>query len=344
MAKATKKQLRERWLTPEGKKVKKQIIDHIKEDNWERFLKGFPFVNEFKNMRDLRYIKFENVDLGGANFENVDLGGAKFENVNLGEAEFDDVNLGGAEFDDVSIWRTNFENVDLGGAKFVNSILSSVTFHTCKFENTKFVSSEIDRIYWSDSNIKRSCFKDLKPLVNIDCAKDTKDYYEFRETYLLLKNQFRQNGRYGDMSWAYLKEKESLRQYYKQNITYKEKNNIYIRIKNFFKFIWEYVLFLLFGYGEKPWHILGWSFLTIIIFSFIYKITNALGSNLKDIDTIITFWRSLYFSTITFTTVGFGDFYPLRDISRTLVMTEAAIGLFFYSLFIFTFGRKTAGR
>ena len=32
---ATEKQLKERWLTYEGKKVSQQIIKHIKEDNWE---------------------------------------------------------------------------------------------------------------------------------------------------------------------------------------------------------------------------------------------------------------------------------------------------------------------
>jgi len=35
--KATPKQLKERWLTSEGKEVRQQIIDHIREDNWERF-------------------------------------------------------------------------------------------------------------------------------------------------------------------------------------------------------------------------------------------------------------------------------------------------------------------
>ena len=146
------------------------------------------------------------------------------------------------------------------------------------------------------------------------------------------------------MSWAYLKEKESLRLHYKQNITNKKKFNFFGRTKNFFSFIWEYFLFFLFGYGEIPWHILGWSVLTIIIYGLIYKITNAIGSDLQDIDTTITFLRSLYFSTITFTTVGFGDLFPAKDVSRIFVMIEALIGLFSYSLFIFTFGKRIAGR
>ena len=31
----SEKQLRERWLTPEGEKIRKKIIDHIIDKNWE---------------------------------------------------------------------------------------------------------------------------------------------------------------------------------------------------------------------------------------------------------------------------------------------------------------------
>ena len=69
-----------------------------------------------------------------------------------------------------------------------------------------------------------------------------------------------------------------------------------------------------------------------------------LGTNIEIDNGVISYWHSFYFSTITFTTVGFGDFFPMENIPRILVMIEAALGLFFYSLFIFTFGRRIAGR
>ena len=73
MAKETEKQLKERWLTPEGKKVKKQIIDHIKEGNWEMFLVEFPFVEEVENKKDLRFIDLSSADLRGAYFLGANL-------------------------------------------------------------------------------------------------------------------------------------------------------------------------------------------------------------------------------------------------------------------------------
>ncbi len=65
MPKATDKQLKDRWLTPKGGKIRKQIIDHIGKKNWERFLKGFDYVDEIKYMKDLRFIDFKRTYLRG---------------------------------------------------------------------------------------------------------------------------------------------------------------------------------------------------------------------------------------------------------------------------------------
>lgn len=493
---STKKQLRERWLTPEGKKVRRQIIEHIKEPDWEKHLKGFDFIKEVSSGKDLRYIDLVEVDLSnsyldktdfsganlkkanfegsnlwetifykadlteanlsrtsfreadfknailekanlnktnlfedtleegfdkaylkgpdfvGADFKNVDferadLSEANLSNCNLGECYFEGVNLSGTDFQEtyfvksnlsgVNLKDSNFDGADFKGAtingdnfmarelvnaklrtgkykigfdytdtngqelhpsksfiiesdlngasfkrtSFVECTLNNIKFNNNLFDNVSFNSSVLINIEWGNSRIKKEYFLNLKPK---DLKKDYKDYISLSETYLSIKNQFNKNGRYIDMSWAYLKEKESLRLEYKQNIIYKEIFNFFGRTKNFFKFIWEYFLFILFGYGEKPWHILGWSIFTIIVFGIVYRIIPAIGSGLKDIETTINFWRSLYFSAITFTTVGFGDFHPINDLSRILVVIEAALGLFCYSLFIFTFGRRIAGR
>ena len=372
MAESTEKQLKERLFTPKGEKVRQKIIDHIKEKNWERFLLRFPFVKEVENGRDLRAIEFGEIDLCRANFKRANLSFARFKGTDLERANFKraalykayfeganleranfvrasdlykthfkGANLFGSNFKGAYIIKTYFRKVNLTLAILSNCFIEGVKFYDCTFDITEFDYSEIKDIDWGNSKINKRYFKNLQPP---DYGLGFKDYTALMETYITLKNQFNKNGLYNDMSWAYLKEKESLRLHYKQYIIGEEKIYIHDRTKFFFKLLWEYILFFLFGYGEKPWHILGWSFLTIIIFGLIYKITNAIGSSLQDIDTGVTFWRSLYFSTITFTTVGFGDFHPLRDIPRIFVMTEAALGLFFYSLFVFTFGRRIAGR
>lgn len=44
--------------------------------------------------------------------------------------------------------------------------------------------------------------------------------------------------------------------------------------------------------------------------------------------------QCLYFSTITITTLGFGDFYPTTAIARLFVMSETILGMVVIGLFL----------
>ena len=59
---------------------------------------------------------------------------------------------------------------------------------------------------------------------------------------------------------------------------------------------------------------------------------------------IRNFPDSLYFSTITFTTLGYGDFRPLEGLGRILAGSEAFLGAIMMALFVYTFARRTGGR
>ena len=46
-----------------------------------------------------------------------------------------------------------------------------------------------------------------------------------------------------------------------------------------------------------------------------------------------TFWECIYFSGITFATVGYGDFIPAPPM-RLLALTEGALGVFTMGFFV----------
>jgi Ion channel len=46
------------------------------------------------------------------------------------------------------------------------------------------------------------------------------------------------------------------------------------------------------------------------------------------------FWRMLYFSTVTITTLGFGDIVPISNVARILISLEAIIGVITIGLFL----------
>jgi hypothetical protein len=96
---------------------------------------------------------------------------------------------------------------------------------------------------------------------------------------------------------------------------------------------------LLFGYGERPVRVLVASALIIVFCAMLYTQQGALI--FRDEPARPSFRQSLYFSTITFTTLGYGDFYPSpHGFCRTLAMTEAVTGGCLMALFVVCLAKR----
>ena len=119
----------------------------------------------------------------------------------------------------------------------------------------------------------------------------------------------------------------------------------------------------IYQYGENPWRVIRFSFIIIFSFAFIlniYGIVNSDRTNLiiefikesqgdeytlKYLGPILgSFLNCLYFSVVTFTTLGYGDFQPAVGLSRFFVSLESIIGAITMALFVYTFARRTGGR
>ncbi|MBI5698727.1 two pore domain potassium channel family protein [Candidatus Saganbacteria bacterium] len=79
------------------------------------------------------------------------------------------------------------------------------------------------------------------------------------------------------------------------------------------------------GYGEKPQFIIAWMSFTIITFSLIYCF---IGQN-----ELSNYYTSLYFSIVTFTTLGYGDIVPFGHL-RLVAASEALIGAVLIALLV----------
>ena len=107
------------------------------------------------------------------------------------------------------------------------------------------------------------------------------------------------------------------------------------RIMSFMEWLKSCVLWLLMGYGEKPLRVLFNAILTILLYAIAYKTFGAISDN--------SFISCLYFSAITFTTVGYGDLTPHGGF-RLVAASEALAGIFLCGLFLFCLGRRSVGR
>jgi len=215
-----------------------------------------------------------------------------------------------------------------------------------------------------------------------------KRFDEAKEIFLLLKNNFHSIGRYEDESWAFKKEKDmerlsySFKSYSKnaeteakksEGKTKKEKRskiNLYfswLKDNKFRKWLWSCFCNAIYGYGEKPQHVVLSAVFIIFLFAISFSIIGIANPEIIELNTttiqqnpgniayltskgllknniIRNFSDSFYFSTITFTTLGYGDFRSLEGLGRILAGSEAFIGAFMMALFVYTFARRTGGR
>jgi len=141
----------------------------------------------------------------------------------------------------------------------------------------------------------------------------------------------------------------------------------WLRTNNFRKWLSSCFFNIIYGYGERPQNVIFTAIFIIIFFAIFFSILgiNSLeiiemeGPTVQEIfnsDSEIVFKGNLlskttnffldclYFSVITFTTLGYGDFRPLEGYGRVSAGTEAFIGALMMALFVYTFARRTGGR
>jgi len=122
------------------------------------------------------------------------------------------------------------------------------------------------------------------------------------------------------------------------------------------------------GYGERPSWVLGWALGFVIVFAVLHSLAGVVVSPSGAVPApsagqgavvppvagaqaspagqperlagLRHFGTCLYFSFVTFTTLGYGDVRPCEGVGRVLASAEAVFGFVLMSLFLVCFVRK----
>lgn len=264
---------------------------------------------------------FREANLFDANFKNAELIGTNFSKCDLTGADFENADLSRADLSSARLWHANLRNANLIESDLANADLWDADLHNARMWRTN-ISGAV--------SLLKSNFQDKSPSGKGKYMIGSTGIKSAEDAYRTLKQYFIEKGLYIDASWASYNEKKM------ETNVLKEKKDL--------SYIPHVIMGLLCGYGERPSRIVVSSVTIILIYAALYWMTSAIRpiadplSALNPID-------YLYYSTITFTTVGYGDIIPkCASLPRLLALTEAFTGVFMMGLFVFTLARKYSAR
>ncbi len=162
------------------------------------------------------------------------------------------------------------------------------------------------------------CFQEAKRLKNYKVLNNA-EKKEYQKLLTDCRLQFERAGLNDDAS----------------NIFIEENDNKKYDANNFTKFLLG-LYKLIANYGESPMRVICAAMFVISISTLFYWCA-GITSDGKEIN---DFGISCYFSFVTFTTLGYGDFSPTPGLIRVIATIESLSGLMLTSLFMVTLVRK----
>ena len=267
-------------------------------------------------------------NLNSAKLSEMDLRGVCLGGADLGHTDLRESDLLRADFREADLFRT-----DLRGAFLMQVDLRGAFLLAVRIDE----QTNLEGVDWGGKHISE--------------WERMKLYHNARALYRQL-NIWHQNHGYSDISGEFLfREWVCKRLEAQQQLTEGSSWRHPWRAFRIFNlqwwrtlvyFHWLAVHEVLFGYGERPMRIIYTAAAVVLGFALLYflyplsELWSFNGSQLLD-----RWWQSLYFSLVSFTTLGYGGWIDHPDNwLRYLGGLQSFIGLFITAMYLVTFTRK----
>lgn len=273
---------------------------------------------------------------GGGMLQGICLKRTKLNHVNLvrrGSAKGYDMrgaDLYRAELDHAHLFNINLENASLMKADLSHANLHCAQLHNTNLLGTILQGARIDNIklgqHVQQEAVAVQADKDK------DRAKAIDFYEQSEEIYRNLRKAAESDGIYALVGYCARKELTMRRKQYNKFA----KGRIVSKAVDMFC-----------GYGESPFNVIAFSLMFIFFCAILYFLLGInteegalqLSFQLSFWENLRNFFTSIYFSVVTFTTLGYGDIQPI-GFSRLIATIEAFIGSFALALYVVVFVQK----
>lgn len=324
--------LQHRWTTAKGK----QLIKTIKKSRcylspvlFKQKVQKFPGINdkEVQDGIDLRGAPLSGFDFripiqeedDGYSEEVAILSNIHFEGANLKHTNFQDGKIHDCFFEDTNLIHADFKGATVSNSNFQGADCSGLNFNNAKLINCSFVDTTIKDMTTSTT------FLDQKTTFGEELKSEKENNYHFASIEYKQIKEMCKNSSLHSLSDRY---------HYKEMVA-KRKSLSRLNPHRALNYIFGD---LLCKYGTSFINVMIAGTLVILGCAALYTRHDSL---LYHNSTLATpnLLSSLYFSLVTFTTLGYGDYHAVGNL-RFLAAAEALTGAALLSLFTVIVARK----
>lgn len=271
----------------------------------------------------------------GVPMEGFQLKGADLGNLNLVNAKGEPFRLIDSNLNRANLQQAHLYRVDFSGSSLLKADLSRANLHRtnlsgCNLLGANFKAARIEHVNWGERFLQEE--QATQAMKGGDEMKAVEYFEEAEEVARNIRKNCEAQGLFV-IAGHY---------FHREMVFHRYRYPRWTRTR-----ILSKLVDLLSGYGEKPGRVVAFSAVFIFICSICYFLLGfqdgeqvvqylpgeSVGNNL------MSWLDALYFSVVTFTTLGYGDLTPI-GFSRFFAALEAFTGSFTLALFVVVFVKK----
>jgi uncharacterized protein YjbI with pentapeptide repeats len=261
----------------------------------------------------------------GPRFKDADLQQANLSQAYCYLSDFSGANLSGAVLAGATLERANLSHNDLSGIDLLGANLSNANLHGSNLSGADLGDADLEHAdlqfaKLSDADVSGASLRSA----NLADAQVEGIQYD-RGT---LFRGIRVSSCYGSSRFRRFAQDQDFIEEFKQSHLYA-----------------YYVWLILTDCGRSMARAVLWSVALAFAFGLVFY---ALGEDAFDVTHKQTLgwglFTSMYYSVVTFTTLGFGDITPRTPLAATIVMVEVVVGYFMLGILISILATKVARR
>jgi hypothetical protein len=264
--------------------------------------------------------------------EGYELHRANLEDAFIIELDLSHANLERANLKDGHAWGINLE-----GARLMKANLQDANLRESKLEDVdllgaKLDGADLDRAHWGKGYVLRN-HKVAKQLAyrGDDVGAQAK-YQEAVDTYQIIRQRYEANGT-----------TDIAGRFFYNGMVCKRMQMPRWSVGRFWSLMVDWIC----GYGEDPVRVISFSLGVVVISALLFCVTGmSHGDNIYAFhltnslsEDLYILCYAMYYSIVTFTTLGYGDMVALGW-GKAIAAFEAFAGVFLNSMFLLTFAKK----